>query len=163
MIAADHGGWKLKEQIKKAFPQVEWIDCGTDSESVSVDYPDFADRVCATLIENSHIDAIEGEQDPHTEPLAILVCGSGQGMAMRANKYPSIRAALVWSLESTRLAREHNGANVLCLGGRLLDEDLALDCVSAFLTTPFSGGRHLTRIQKVNPSPHTLSQDGRKD
>lgn len=137
-IASDHGGWQLKEAIKNHFPQVQWIDFGTNDPSQSVDYPDYADRVC------EKIKTDDGSAQ------AILICGSGQGMAMRANRYPHVRAALVWSEESTKLSREHNNANILCLGGRLLPDALALACVKIFLETPFEGGRHTGRVNKLN-------------
>jgi ribose 5-phosphate isomerase B len=138
MIASDHGGWELKEQLKAHFPQINWVDFGPQNGSDSVDYPDYADQVCAK---------IKPELDL---PQGILVCGSGQGMAMRANKYANVRAALVWSEESARLCREHNNANILCLGGRLLSPEVAFACVQAFLTTPFAGGRHHQRIEKLH-------------
>jgi ribose 5-phosphate isomerase B len=148
LIASDHGGWDLKEQIKSHFPSVEWIDLGPESKQQSVDYPDYADRVC------SHQSTYEDG------PQGILICGSGQGMAMRANKFSHIRAALVWSEESAQLAREHNNANILCLGGRLLTKEIAFSCVKAFLETPFAGGRHQQRIDKLhqltNPTSHSL-------
>lgn len=144
MIASDHGGWELKEKIKAQFPMIQWIDFGPSSDTSSVDYPDFADKVCEKISSDD------------TEPRALLLCGSGQGMAMRANKYPFVRAALVWNLESTKLAREHNAANILCLGGRLLDHQLAFQCVQIFLSTPFAGGRHQNRIEKLNkPTPNS--------
>lgn len=138
MIASDHGGWELKEKIKTQFPEIEWIDFGTSNATQSVDYPDYADSLCNKI------------EPQANEPQGILVCGSGQGMCMRANKFPQVRAALVWNEESARLSREHNNANILCLGGRLLPEETAVSCVRAFLTTPFAGGRHLNRIEKVN-------------
>lgn len=138
MIASDHGGWELKEKIKKQFPEIQWEDFGPASDQQSVDYPDYADLVCKKI----------GKQADG--PLGILVCGSGQGMAIRANKYPEVRAALVWSEESARLSREHNNANILCLGGRLLPTDTAFACVKAFLETPFAGGRHQNRIEKLH-------------
>lgn len=138
LIASDHGGWKLKEKIKSHLSDIQWIDLGTNSATQSVDYPDYADLLCHKIIPQSN------------EPQGILICGSGQGMAMRANKFPQIRAALVWNEESSRLAREHNNANILCLGGRLLEENLALNCVKIFLTTDFAGGRHGERIEKLN-------------
>lgn len=138
MIASDHGGWELKEKIKTAFPEVQWVDLGPQTDQQSVDYPDFADLVCSKI-------KPDGDQ-----PLGILVCGSGQGMAMRANKFPTVRAALVWNEECAKLSREHNNANILCLGGRLLPIDVALACVRAFLETPFAGGRHSQRIEKLH-------------
>ncbi len=138
MIASDHGGWELKEKIKTQFPDIKWIDYGPETDKQSVDYPDFADLVCSKI-------KADGDQ-----PQGILVCGSGQGMAMRANKYLNIRAALVWSEECSKLSREHNNANVLCLGGRLLPTEVAIACVRAFLETPFAGGRHSQRIEKIH-------------
>jgi ribose 5-phosphate isomerase B len=136
-IASDHAGWELKELIKQQFSQNSWIDFGTTGSSDSVDYPDFANEVCQAIYQN-----------PKSK--GILVCGSGQGMAMRANKFPWIRAALVWNPESTKLSRIHNNSNVLCLGGRLIDHMTALDCVRIFLTTPFEGGRHQNRVDKLS-------------
>lgn len=136
-IAADHGGFDLKEKIKLSFPEYTWVDFGTKNGETSVDYPDFANELCLAL-----------KNAPESER-GILICGSGQGMAMRANKFPWIRAGLVWSLDSTELARKHNNANVLCLGGRLLPHNLAVECVKVFLNTPFDGGRHTPRVDKL--------------
>jgi ribose 5-phosphate isomerase B len=138
MIAADHGGWELKEKIKQQFPHIAWVDFGPTNSEESVDYPDFADLVCNKI------------KPEGNNPQGILVCGSGQGMAIRANKFPAVRAALVWSEESSRLAREHNNANVLCLGGRLLSTETAMACVKAFIETPFAGGRHSLRLEKLH-------------
>lgn len=138
LIASDHGGFDLKERFKKNLKDIEWIDLGTSDES-RVDYPDYADRLCKSI-------ATDGGQ-------GVLICGSGQGMAMRANRYRKIRAALVWSEESTLLARDHNDANVLCLGARLLDHQLAEKLVGIFLSTPFGGGRHKDRIDKLGLAP----------
>jgi ribose 5-phosphate isomerase B len=138
MIASDHGGWELKELIKETFPQISWTDFGPETQANSVDYPDFADKVCTKI------------SNPSPDPQAILICGSGQGMAIRANKYPQIRAALAWNEDSTRLSREHNNANVLCLGGRLLPAKTALECVKIFLETPFADGRHTARVEKIH-------------
>lgn len=145
MIASDHGGWILKEEIKKQFPQVKWVDLGSESKTESVDYPDFADRLCKNISPSA-----DG-------PQGILICGSGQGMAMRANKYPLVRAALVWNEESTQLSREHNNANILCLGARLLSKELAFHCIKTFLETPFAGGRHSLRIEKLNQSIQSIN------
>ena len=138
MIASDHGGWELKEQIKSHFPEIEWIDLGPKNGDTSVDYPDFADVLCSKV------------QTSTAEPQGLLICGSGQGMAIRANKFSSVRAALVWNEESTRLSREHNNANILCLGGRLIPLKTALECVRIFLETPFAGGRHTARVEKLH-------------
>lgn len=159
MIASDHGGWELKEHIKRAFPQIQWTDWGTTDQATSVDYPDLADALCAHLTGDR-----EGRAgiEEAFEPQGILICGSGQGMAMRANKYPGVRAALVWSEETARLAREHNAANVLCLGGRVLDPLLAEKCVRIFLETPFAGGRHARRVEKVMATNYLIPADGKK-
>lgn len=147
LIASDHGGWELKERVKTHFPDVEWLDLGPSTDLQSVDYPDYADLLCQKVKPDGN------------SPQGILLCGSGQGMAMRANKYPHIRAALVWSEESARLAREHNNANVLCLGGRLLTAELAFACVKAFLETPYAAGRHQLRLAKLHKTitPPTCS------
>ena len=133
LIASDHGGFKLKEFLKKSFSHIEWVDWGCDSRD-SVDYPDYADKLITQMK--------EGE-------MGILICGSGQGMAMRANKYPHIRAALCWSEEVASLSREHNDANVLCLGGRLLSFHLCEKILEVFINTNFGGGRHETRVNKI--------------
>lgn len=139
-LASDHAGFSVKEKVIASLQNELKIndihDLGPDSED-RVDYPDFADRVCQKL---------RGQNSA----LGILICGSGQGMAMRANKYKHIRAALCWNPESATLSREHNNANVLCLGARLLSQDEILKILRAFLTTDFAGGRHETRVQKIS-------------
>lgn len=141
-LASDHGGFELKEKIKTYFNgKYEIIDLGPFNTE-SVDYPDFANLVVKNTLENTN------------ENRGVLICGSGQGMAMRANKFPQIRAALVWSKESTLLSRQHNNANVLCLGGRLLDHQIALELVDIFMTTDFEGGRHQARIDKLEKPTH---------
>lgn len=153
-IACDHGGFELKQKIVAQLKSVssergyEIHDLGTDSTE-SVDYPDFAELVCKNIHPWTLIDSGKPENSRLTE-VGFLICGSGQGMAMRANKHPHIRAALCWNLESTKLSREHNDANVLCLGGRLIEHPLALQMVETFLTTPFAGGRHQQRVTKVS-------------
>ena len=134
IIAADHGGFELKELIKKEIP-VEWQDLGTYS-SDSVDYSDLSKELTQRI-------------DNHGT-MGILICGTGQGMAMSANKEPHIRAALCWSSAVTKLAREHNNANVMCIGGRVTDHQKALKYVKLFLTTEFEGGRHGRRIDKFS-------------
>lgn len=160
-IASDHAGVELKSKIIKAIESksltflsqksvpFEIHDLGPSSTD-SVDYPDYADLVARqirglTLIElNTH----SGTSSDLTE-VGILICGSGQGMCMRANKFPAVRAALCWNPESAQLARQHNNANILCLGARLVAEDICLQIVDTFLTTPFLGGRHAGRVAKV--------------
>lgn len=133
-IGSDHGGYELKTAIvRKLHDQgIEFIDCGTDSTE-SVDYPVYAKKVCR-LIQNG--DAEKG----------ILVCGTGIGMSIAANKMDGIRAAVVSSDFTTEMCRRHNNANVLCLGGRVLAQEDALRFVDIFLNTPFDNGRHSTRI-----------------
>lgn len=138
-LASDHAGLELKNLIKKHFPKFEIEDLGTFNED-SVDYPDFADLVAQKL---AH----------HTSYYGILVCGSGQGMAIRANRYPHIRAALCWNEETAKLSRLHNNANVLCLGGRLIPAPEAFGIIKVFLETPFEGGRHERRVGKLSQPP----------
>lgn len=155
-LAADHGGYDLKEKIKKHLIllsndlKIEVEDLGPFGTE-SVDYPDYADLLCRKIHSFQLVNGRHESTGPIPLPneMGILVCGSGQGMAMRANKFPHIRAGLVWSPESTTLAREHNDANVLCLGGRLLPHDLALQLTEIFLTTHFAGDRHQKRVAKV--------------
>jgi len=132
-IAADHGGLELKNKVLGSLSTYPWKDLGTNSTD-SVDYPDFAKRL---------IEHIKPNDD-----MGVLICGSGQGMAIRANRAPHIRAALCWTPEVARLAREHNDANVLCLGGRHLDHDVALEIVESFITSQFEGGRHARLVGK---------------
>jgi ribose 5-phosphate isomerase B len=137
-IGSDHAGFEYKELIKKFLisQNIEFTDFGTYS-SDSVDYPDFAHPV-ANSVEN---------QDSN---LGILVCGSGNGVAITANKHKGIRAALCWSVEITQLARQHNDANILCLPARFVSIDEAQNMVNAFLNTNFEGGRHQNRVSKIS-------------
>lgn len=136
-IASDHAGLDLKRHLLNRYPHLPFKDLGTMNGD-SVDYPDYADRVCREL---------EGRV---ADACGILICGSGQGMAIRANRFKWIRAALCWSEEVAALAREHNDANVLCLGGRLLTFPMAEKIFDTFLSTPFAGGRHQGRVDKLN-------------
>ncbi|MBP1633495.1 MAG: ywlF [Acidobacteria bacterium] len=137
-IGSDHAGYHLKEAVKRelAARSVEVEDVGTDSEA-SVDYPDFAAEVAERVA--------SGRSDR-----GILVCGTGIGMAMAANKVPGIRAASVTDETGARLARAHNDANVLTLGGRVTPPDTAARLVRIFLDTPFDGGRHQRRVDKIS-------------
>ncbi len=138
VIGADHAGFRLKEKIKRLLAQMGYTaeDVGTDSEA-PVDYPDFARRAAEKVA--------AGEAQ-----FAILTCSTGIGMAIAANKVAGVRAATVRDCATARLAREHNDANVLALGARLLTEDHAVDIVCAFLESEFAGGRHERRVEKLN-------------
>ena len=136
-IGSDHGGYKLKQYIiqKLSAKGYNFKDYGTDSEG-SVDYPDFIHPVAKVV-------------NDETYSLGIIMCGSGQGANMTANKYPNIRAALCWDLEQAKLTRLHNNANIIALPGRFVDFDTAVEMVDVFLNTDFEGGRHIIRINKI--------------
>ena len=136
-IGSDHAGFELKEILRHYLEEkgLAYHDYGTYSAD-SADYADFAHPVAASV--NSG--AVER---------GILVCGSGQGVCMTANKYSNVRAALVWNAEVAQLTREHNDANILCLPGRMIDPEEAKRAVDAFLNTKFEGGRHQRRIDKI--------------
>lgn len=136
-IGSDHAGFELKEKIKKYLMELgyEYKDFGTNSNE-SVDYPEYALKVAESVARK--------ECD-----MGILVCGSGIGMSMAANKVLGIRAALCSTPEMARLSREHNDANVLTIGSRLIDENTAKEIVRVWLATDFAGDRHLRRINKI--------------
>ena len=136
-IGADHAGFSLKEKLKKYLLEkgIEVKDFGPDSEQ-SVDYPDFAHPV-ASAIEKKEFD------------FGLLMCGSGNGINMTANKHAGIRSALCWNSEIAKLARQHNNANILTLPARFIEEAEAKKCVDVFLSTPFEGGRHEGRVKKI--------------
>lgn len=136
-IGCDHGGFELKRAIVPLIEQAGHtiVDLGSFSEE-SVDYPEFADRVCTAIG--------EGRCER-----GILICGTGIGMSIAANRYRHIRAALCHEAFTARMSREHNDANVLCLGARVLGSALAQDIVGVWLTTEFAGGRHLRRIEMM--------------
>ena len=137
-IASDHAGYKLKEDIKNFLinKNVSIFDLGPINGEKSVDYPDFAKKVSNRVKEKR-------------SDIGILVCGSGTGMAISANKTRGIRAAVCYNLQSTRLSRLHNNANIITLGSRLIRKDIAFKLVLIFLKTKFEGGRHLKRIRKI--------------
>lgn len=135
-IAADHGGYKYKDAIKAKFDFIEWIDLGTHS-SDSVDYPDFA-HALAEKISSGNVKT------------GILICGTGIGISIAANRHKNIRAALCTDVTMARLTRLHNDANVLALGERIIGLETAFDIVETFLHTAFEGGRHEQRISKIN-------------
>ena len=137
IIGADHAGYELKEYIKSQFSDgFEWQDAGTFG-SESVDYPDYAHPVAEAVSENK----VEK---------GILICGTGNGVAMTANKHRDVRAALCWNEEIAKLARQHNDANILVLPARFISKELAAEIVKCFFTTEFEGGRHARRIGKIN-------------
>ena len=137
-LACDHAGYPLKEELKKIFAEkgYEIIDCGTDSLA-SVDYPAYATKLCNVIT--------GGEAK-----LGILICGTGIGMSMAANKHAGIRAACCSDTFSARMTRMHNDANVLCMGARVVGAGLATDIAQLFLETEFEGGRHQRRVDLVN-------------
>jgi len=137
VIGCDHAGFELKSKIidhlsEKGF---EVKDMGCYSED-SIDYADYAHPVAFEVEENSDVKG-------------ILICGSGNGINMTANKHQGVRSALCWTAEISKLAREHNDANILTLPGRFVSEELALEIVDVFFSTEFEGGRHLNRINKI--------------
>jgi ribose 5-phosphate isomerase B len=136
-IAADHGGFDLKESLLPALQAsgVAALDLGTMSRE-AVDYPDIADALAAALAAGR---AQRG----------ILICGTGIGISIAANRHPGVRAALCHDGLTARLARQHNDANVLVLGGRVIGIETAKDCLANFLSTPFEGGRHARRVAKL--------------
>lgn len=134
MVASDHAGFNLKEKIIKHLIDKNFIieNIGCFSEE-SVDYPDYAEKLCSNLKNN----------------IGILICGTGIGMSIYANRFPNIRAALCQNEEMAILAREHNDANIIVLGARIIDSNLALKCIDSFLKTKFLGGKHQIRINKL--------------
>ena len=136
-ISSDHAGYNLKENIKRKFKKKYiFLDLGTNNSKVSVNYPDFAHRLCKKVSNDS-------------KNIGILVCGSGMGMSMAANKHKKIRAAVCYSVKNTKLSRLHNNANIITLGSRLTKKNTAFKCIEAFLNTKFEGGRHEKRIKKI--------------
>ena len=136
-LCSDHAGYPVKEAVKQWLDAqgIAYKDFGTHSEE-SCDYPDFA-HLCATAVER-------GECYP-----GIAVCGSGEGINITLNKQQGVRSALCWRLAVARLARQHNDANVIAMPGRFVTNEEAISMVEAFLTTPFEGGRHQRRIDKI--------------
>ena len=130
-IASDHAGFELKEYLKNHF---DLSDLGT-YENSSCDYPVFAKKLCSQMKENDK---------------GILICGTGIGMSIAANRFKNIRAALCFNEEMAALARQHNDANVLVLGARIISAETARNCVEKFLSTDFEGGRHWRRVELIN-------------
>jgi len=137
-VACDHGGYEMKTMLMRDLEDKGYtvLDLGTDSEE-SVDYPEFG-YAMAEAIRDGKAEA------------GLLLCGSGIGVGMAANRYPEIRAAVVHDALGARLSRQHNNANVLCMGGRLIGPEVARDCLDIFLSTQFEGGRHARRVEKLS-------------
>jgi len=137
ILASDHAGFRLKETIKRFLikKRNKVLDLGTNS-SDSVDYPDYAHRLSNKMKKNKN-------------QFGVLICGSGIGMDITANRHKNIRAALCYNTKSAKLSRQHNNANVMTIGARLTKKNVALQCVDTFLKTNFKGGRHLRRIKKI--------------
>ncbi len=136
-ISSDHAGYNLKELIKRKFKKkYTFLDLGTNNSKNSVNYPDYAHKLCKMVAVNS-------------KNMGILVCGSGLGMSMAANRHKKIRAAVCYSVKNTKLSRLHNNANVITLGSRLTNKNIAFKCVEIFVNTKFEGGRHIKRVRKI--------------
>ena len=136
LIACDHAGYELKKKLISYFKDsFDFNDFGTNS-SESVDYPEFAHLLANRINENFDC--------------GVLICGSGIGMSMVANRYPRVRAALCLNEEMAKLSRQHNNANILVLGSRLISEEKAIKCFNMFFNTKFEGGRHEARLEKFN-------------
>ena len=137
ILASDHAGFELKEEIKSFLikKRKKVLDLGTKNTN-SVDYPDYAHLLSKKITNNKN-------------QFGILICGSGTGMSMAANKHKNVRAALCYNTKSTKLSRLHNNANVMTLGSRLIKKSVALKCVNTFLKTNFDGGRHVRRVKKI--------------
>ena len=137
VIASDHAGYSLKEYVKNFLSKKKHYvkDVGANSKE-SVDYPDYAHKLSNFIKKKKNT-------------VGILICGSGQGMIMTANKHKNIRAALCYNVKSAKLSRLHNDANVITLGSRLISKNKAMKFISAFLNTKFEGGRHLRRVNKI--------------
>ncbi len=136
-ISSDHAGFNLKEQIKQKFSKkYNFQDLGPLVSEVSVNYPDYAHKLCKKVSKN-------------TKNIGILVCGSGIGMSMAANRHKKIRAAVCYSAKITKLSRLHNNANIITLGSRLTKKNTAFKCIDIFINTKFEGGRHNKRVKKI--------------
>jgi ribose 5-phosphate isomerase B len=147
VIAADHGGYTLKEALKPHLTEMGLVvtDMGTDSDQ-AVDYPDFGEKAA-------------GAVSAGLFPRGILICGSGVGMSIVANRFPGVRAALCLDEESARLSRMHNDANILVLAGRKTETETAFRIFRTWITTPFEGGRHQRRLDKINAMELKLNED----
>lgn len=150
-LASDHGGLQLKEAVKKLLTErgIAFEDCGTDNGD-SVDYPDYGEKVARKVAAG----AVEK---------GILFCGTGIGMSIVANKFPHVRAALVTDPFMARMAKEHNNANILVLGGRVIDEGEAREMVATWLDATFEGGRHQGRLDKIAVLEREIFRTGPKE
>ena len=136
-IASDHAGFNLKKAIvKKYSKKLRIMDMGTNNSKKSVNYPDYAHKLCLKVSKKK-------------SNIGVLVCGSGMGMAMSANKHKKIRAALCYSVKNAKLSRLHNDANIITLGSRLTSKNIAFNCLNAFFNTKFEGGRHKKRVKSI--------------
>ena len=136
-IASDHAGFNLKKAIvKKYSKKLKIMDMGTNNSTKSVNYPYYAHKLCLKVSKKK-------------SNIGVLVCGSGMGMAMSANKHKKIRAALCYSVKNAKLSRLHNDANIITLGSRLISKNKAFNCLNAFLNTKFEGGRHKKRVKNI--------------
>ncbi|MFC1754629.1 ribose 5-phosphate isomerase B [Thermoproteota archaeon] len=139
-IGSDHGGFALKsavvEYLKEKYPDIQILDLGTSSVA-PVDYPEFAEAVAKNILDDK-------------ADLGLLFCGAGIGVSITANRFKGIRAALVHDVFTARLAKQHNNANILCMGGRNTDLNSAILLIETWLTTEFEGERHLRRINKID-------------
>lgn len=147
-IGSDHAGFDLKEDIAGLLKSlnIDYLDCGTNNRD-SVDYPDFGGKVSGLVS--------EGKVER-----GILICGTGIGMSIVANKFPNVRAALCHELFTAKMSRMHNDANILVIGGRVVGKDLALEMVRTWLNTTFEGNRHLMRINKIKTIEEDLDING---
>jgi ribose 5-phosphate isomerase B len=147
-IGCDHAGFGLKEEVVSLLRDLkaDIVDCGTNGTS-SVDYPDFGKKV-SELVSSGEIEK------------GILICGTGLGMSMVANKFPNVRASLCNDLFTARMSRLHNDANILVMGGRIIGKDLAAEIVKTWLSTPFEGDRHMRRLNKIKEIEEDLNTNG---
>ena len=136
-ISSDHAGYNLKKKIIKKFEnRFIFEDLGTNNSLISVNYPEYAHKLCKRVGSNN-------------KNMGILVCGSGIGMSMAANRHKNIRAAVCYSVKNTKLSRLHNNANIITLGSRLTKKNTAFKCIEVFVKTKFEGGRHKKRVNKI--------------
>ncbi len=136
-ISSDHAGYNLKKKIIKKFEnRFIFEDLGTNNSLTSVNYPEYAHKLCKRVGSNN-------------KNMGILVCGSGIGMSMAANRHKNIRAAVCYSVKNTKLSRLHNNANIITLGSRLTKKNTAFKCIEVFVKTKFEGGRHKKRVNKI--------------